>query len=57
MFFGDNAGGDQYAVVHLPQRDDVFVRDHETDSRLVITGGPRPYLDRILREPGGDWWR
>lgn len=32
MFFGDNGGGDQFAFVRTPQRDEVFVWDHETDS-------------------------
>ncbi|MFE4360551.1 SMI1/KNR4 family protein [Kitasatospora sp. NPDC056800] len=33
LFFGDNGGGDQFAFVRTPRRPDVFVWEHETDSR------------------------
>ncbi|MET8896533.1 SMI1/KNR4 family protein [Streptomyces albogriseolus] len=39
LFFGDNGGGDQYALVVEPERDAVFVWDHETDSRVWVAGG------------------
>lgn len=57
MFFGDNGGGDQFAFVRTPERDDVFVWDHETDSRTWIS----PSLERFLRDAlasgGDDWYR
>ncbi|MFD8788513.1 SMI1/KNR4 family protein [Kitasatospora sp. NPDC059599] len=55
MFFGDNAS-DQFAFVRTPARDEVFVWDHETDSRFMATGNLRQYLERALRERG-DWYR
>ncbi|MER6076636.1 SMI1/KNR4 family protein [Streptomyces sp. NPDC001817] len=36
MFFGSNWGGDQFACIRTPARDEVFVWDHETDSRRPI---------------------
>ncbi|MGF1426552.1 SMI1/KNR4 family protein [Kitasatospora sp. LaBMicrA B282] len=56
MFFGAGDGGDQFAFVRTPERDDVFVWDHETDSRAMVTGSLHQYLLRALRE-GGDWFR
>ncbi|MFF3109431.1 SMI1/KNR4 family protein [Kitasatospora sp. NPDC057904] len=56
MFFGDNGGGDQFAFVRTPERDhDVFVWDHETDSRSMVAGRLRHYLERSLTEDG-DWY-
>ncbi|RMI87220.1 cell wall assembly/cell proliferation coordinating protein, KNR4 [Streptomyces sp. ZS0098] len=60
LFFGDNGGGDQFALVVAPERDDVFVWDHETDSRMWVAGGIDEYLRRALApdgDEGGDWWR
>ncbi|MYW70177.1 SMI1/KNR4 family protein [Streptomyces sp. SID8379] len=56
MFFGDNSGGDQFAFVRVPLRDDVFVWDHETDGRAMVANGLDDYLRRAL-EDSGDWWR
>lgn len=56
MFFGDNSGGDQFAFVRIPLRDDVFVWDHETDGRSMVANGLDDYLRRAL-EDSGDWWR
>ncbi|MGY0021018.1 SMI1/KNR4 family protein [Streptomyces sp. cg35] len=55
MFFGDN-GGDQFAFVRTPQRDEIFVWDHETDSRSLASYGLGQYIDQALRETG-DWHR
>ncbi|MEV6784638.1 SMI1/KNR4 family protein [Streptomyces sp. NPDC051098] len=57
MFFGDNAGGDQFAFVRTPERDDVFVWEHETDSRFMVAGGLLQYLEQALRQSGEDWYR
>ncbi|MDT3723652.1 SMI1/KNR4 family protein [Streptomyces sp. DSM 41972] len=58
LFFGDNGGGDQFALVVAPERDDVFVWDHETDSRVWVAGSIDAYLRRALAEgAAGDWWR
>ncbi|WP_328708024.1 SMI1/KNR4 family protein [Streptomyces mesophilus] len=57
MFFGDNGGGDQFAFVRTPRRDDeVFVWDHETDSRDCIAGSLEQYLSDALGSEG-DWYR
>jgi hypothetical protein len=55
LFFGDNGGGDQFAFVQTPQRPDIFVWEHETDSRRWVAGDLRDYLGRSLAE-GGDAW-
>ncbi|MFE8965325.1 SMI1/KNR4 family protein [Streptomyces albogriseolus] len=56
LFFGDNGGGDQFALVVASGRDDVFVWEHETDSRVWVAGGLQEYLRRALAGDG-DWWR
>ncbi|MEV6297331.1 SMI1/KNR4 family protein [Streptomyces sp. NPDC051896] len=56
MFFGSNWGGDQFACIRTPARDEVFVWDHETDSRYLVTYGLEQYVHRALRE-SGDWYR
>ncbi|PWI17437.1 SMI1/KNR4 family protein [Streptomyces sp. Act143] len=49
MFFGDDGGGDQFAFVRVPERDhDVFVWDHETDSRSFVAGNLEAYLRHAL---------
>ncbi|MEU8960003.1 SMI1/KNR4 family protein [Streptomyces sp. NPDC048518] len=57
MFFGDNGGGDQFAFVHKPQRPDVFVWEHESDSRRWVATNLRDYLSRSLRAGGDDWYQ
>ncbi|AKL70633.1 MULTISPECIES: SMI1/KNR4 family protein [Streptomyces] len=56
MFFGDNGGGDQFAFVRTPQRSEVFVWDHETDSRYLVSYSLDEYIERALRATG-DWYR
>lgn len=55
LFFGDNGGGDQFAFVLTPERPDIFVWDHETDSRLWAARELKDYLHRSLAG-AGDWW-
>ncbi|WP_306335028.1 SMI1/KNR4 family protein [Streptomyces sp. KL118A] len=57
LFFGDNGGGDQFAFVRTPERDDVFVWDHETDSRTWISPHLESYLRSALGSAGEDWYR
>ncbi|GHF43845.1 SMI1/KNR4 family protein [Streptomyces morookaense] len=57
MFFGDNGGGDQFAFVRTPQRQDVFVWEHETDSRNWVCPSLENYLRRALESAGEDWYR
>ncbi|WP_282795420.1 SMI1/KNR4 family protein [Streptomyces sp. CC224B] len=57
LFFGDNGGGDQFAFVRSPARDDVYVWDHEDDSRRWVARDLRDYLGRSLRDGGDDWYR
>jgi SUKH superfamily protein len=47
LFFADAGNGDQFAFPCLPRRDDVFVWDHESDSRSWVAGS----LDQYLQ-----WW-
>ncbi|SOE13193.1 SMI1-KNR4 cell-wall [Streptomyces sp. 2323.1] len=57
MFFGDNGGGDQFAFVRNPQRNDVFVWDHETDARNWVSASLEDYLQRSIQAEGEDWYR
>ncbi|WP_234314170.1 MULTISPECIES: SMI1/KNR4 family protein [unclassified Streptomyces] len=57
LFFGDNGGGDQFALPVLPVRPDVFVWDHENDSRNWVASSMEEYLRKALAQPGGDWYR
>ncbi len=57
LFFGDNGGGDQFAFVRTPERDDVFVWDHETDSRNWISPSLQSFLRSALGSGGEDWYR
>ncbi|MGW1006487.1 SMI1/KNR4 family protein [Streptomyces sp. NPDC002520] len=57
MFFGDNGGGDQFAFVRTPARDEIFVWDHETDSRTWIASSLESYLRNTLGSNGEDWYR
>ncbi|MET8211369.1 SMI1/KNR4 family protein [Streptomyces sp. NPDC005373] len=57
MFFGDNGGGDQFAFVRTPDRADVFVWDHETDSRIWVAPSLKQYLRNTLGSDGDDWYR
>ncbi|MFF7519249.1 MULTISPECIES: SMI1/KNR4 family protein [Streptomyces] len=57
FFFGDNGGGDQFAFVRTPEREDVFVWDHETDSRNWISPSLESFVRRALGSSGEDWYR
>ncbi|MFI9807173.1 SMI1/KNR4 family protein [Streptomyces sp. NPDC052301] len=57
LFFGDNGGGDQFAFVRTPARDDVFVWDHETDSRTWVAPSLESYLRNALASDDEDWYR
>lgn len=58
LFFGDNGGGDQFAFVRTPERPDIFVWQHEDDSRRWVARDLRDYLARSLADKGGnDWYR
>ena len=57
LFFGDNGGGDQFAFVQKPHRPDVFVWEHESDSRRWVANDLRGYLGRSLRTAGDDWYQ
>ncbi|MFI9220545.1 SMI1/KNR4 family protein [Streptomyces werraensis] len=57
MFFGDNGGGDQFAFVRVPERNEVFVWDHETDSRNLVSPALESYLRSALGSDGEDWYR
>jgi hypothetical protein len=57
LFFGDNGGGDRFAFVRTPPRDDIFVWDHEDDSRRWAARDLLDYLGRALGSDGEDWYR
>ncbi|MFB7246647.1 SMI1/KNR4 family protein [Streptomyces populi] len=57
LFFGDNGGGDQFAFVQKPERADVFVWEHESDSRRWVANDLRDYLGRSLSAGGDDWYQ
>ncbi|MFF7097372.1 SMI1/KNR4 family protein [Streptomyces rubradiris] len=55
LFIGDNGGGDLFAFVVNPSRQDVFVWQHETDSRRWVARDLRDYIRRYLSAGGEDW--
>lgn len=57
LFFGDNGGGDQFAFVQTPERPDIFVWEHESDSRRWVANNLQDYLSRALRDGGDDWYQ
>ncbi|WP_405824326.1 SMI1/KNR4 family protein [Streptomyces sp. NBC_00838] len=57
LFFGDNGGGDQFAFVQTPRRPDIFVWEHETDSRRWAARDLRDYLDRSLAKGCENWYQ
>ncbi|MFI8850006.1 SMI1/KNR4 family protein [Streptomyces sp. NPDC053499] len=57
LFFGDNGGGDQFAFVRIPSRADIFVWEHEDDSRRWVARDLQDYLVRSLTDGGDDWYR
>lgn len=56
LFFGDNGGGDQFAFVLRDNRRDIFVWDHETDSRYWVAGHLESYVTHALPAEQ-DWYR
>ncbi|MEU8545568.1 SMI1/KNR4 family protein [Streptomyces roseoverticillatus] len=57
LFFGDNGGGDQFAFLRNPDRSEVFVWDHETDERRMVTDSLERYVVNCLESGGEDWHR
>ncbi len=49
LFFGDNGAGNQFAFVRSPEREDIFVWDHETDSRTWVSPSLESFLRSSLR--------
>ena len=47
LFFADAGNGDQFAFVIRDRPADVFVWDHESDSRSMVAPGLATYLE---------WW-
>lgn len=47
VFFADGGNGDQFALLASIDREDVFVWNHETDSRTWVAPNLATYLD---------WW-
>ncbi|MFH8803982.1 SMI1/KNR4 family protein [Streptomyces sp. NPDC017936] len=57
LFLGDNGGGDQFAFVQRPERPDIFVWEHENDSRRWVANNLQDHLGRSLRTGGDDWYQ
>ncbi|MFJ6752064.1 SMI1/KNR4 family protein [Streptomyces sp. NPDC091266] len=57
LFFGDSGGGDQFAFVRRPSRADIFVWEHEDDSRRWVARDLQDYLGRSLGAEGDDWYQ
>jgi len=47
LFFADAGNGDQFALVPMTTRPEVFAWSHEDDSRTWVAPGLAKYLD---------WW-
>ena len=56
IFFGDNGGGDQFAVRPAEPAAGIFVWDHETDERRKVAEDLADYLRRILTSDGDAWY-
>jgi SMI1 / KNR4 family (SUKH-1) len=58
LFFGDDAGGDQFAfVIHADgqiHKRDIYRWEHETDARSWFAAHLEQYLDRRLNEDEDD---
>lgn len=57
LFFGDNGGGDQFGFARTGTGMDIFVWDHENDSRMWVASGLGPYLESVAKADGPDWFR
>ncbi|MET9991107.1 SMI1/KNR4 family protein [Streptomyces mutabilis] len=57
LFFGDNGGGDQFAFACRPPRAGVFVWDHETDERYLVSPSLESFVRSALSSDGEDWYR
>ncbi|MGW0827429.1 SMI1/KNR4 family protein [Streptomyces sp. NPDC002845] len=56
LLFGDNGGGDLFAFVSTPVRPDIFVWQHESDSRRWVANDLKDYIRRYLGAGGEDWY-
>ncbi|MGK9460648.1 SMI1/KNR4 family protein [Streptomyces sp. G6] len=57
LFFGDSGGGDQFAFACRPHRAGVFVWDHETDERYLVSPALESCVRSALSSDGEDWYR
>ncbi|MER7107895.1 SMI1/KNR4 family protein [Streptomyces sp. NPDC000229] len=61
LFFGGGGGGgggDLFAFIRNPERDrDIFLWEHESDSRYRVAFSLRDYLRQAISGAGGDWFR
>ena len=48
LFFADAGNGDQFAFPTIPRKDEVFVWDHESDSRMWAAQDLRQYIRRWM---------
>ncbi|MFJ9181105.1 SMI1/KNR4 family protein [Streptomyces sp. NPDC102360] len=57
LFFGDNGGGDQFAFARTGTGTNIYVWDHENDSRMNVADGMEQYLNRTAQAADPDWFR
>lgn len=57
LFFGENGGGDQFAVRPDSGSGAIYVWNHETDERTQIAERLEDFLIRSLEADGEDWYR
>jgi hypothetical protein len=56
LLFGESSSGDLYAFVVKPERPDIFVWDHESDSRRWVANNLEDYLRRRLGSGDPQWY-
>ncbi|MEU1516640.1 SMI1/KNR4 family protein [Streptomyces sp. NPDC005811] len=56
LLFGESAGGDLFGFVVKPERPDVFVWEHESDSRRWVANNLEDYLRRRLGSGDPEWY-
>ncbi|QOV35923.1 SMI1/KNR4 family protein [Streptomyces ferrugineus] len=56
LFFGDSGSGDLFAFIVSPPCRDIFVWQHENDSRCWVANGLRDFVTRYLSAGGEGWY-
>ncbi|KAK2762188.1 hypothetical protein FQN54_001197 [Arachnomyces sp. PD_36] len=56
LFFGDFGNGDLFGYARTGTGNEIFVWDHENDSRVWVASGLEQYLERTAEAAGDDWY-